>query len=600
MPVNSGSRKAFNKDRMDKLTKILKFIKSATKGSLLIAKRTLLPTDRDLTVDKPWLKFYPPAVSAQIEIPALTLNHYLEQAVEQNGKGTAIIYFGRKISYHHFYTAVLHFAAGLQKLNVKKGDRVALILPNVPQFLIAYWAAMRLGAVVVLINPLLSEREMQYQLQATDTQIAIVLDRIYPRIAKVEKLSPLKHVVIVCIETYMHPLFTFAFQFKNQLQKREEKIHLGPETIYFRRLLKPHPVLDMPDLNPDEPAVLLFTSAVTGAPKGAMLSHRNLVANTLQARAWMPDMELRKEVFMAVLPFIHSYGMTACHHLAILCQAAMVLEPRFDIKRIINDIRRYNVTVFPGVPTMYTAINNQYARRSVNLKCVRFCVCGGAPLSAKTRIEFEEITGGHLAEGYGLTEASPITHCNPLSGLNKDGSIGIPWPNTEARIIDIKTGIPLPPLAIGELQVRGPQVMIGYWRDPEATRTAITEDGWLNTGDIGCYDKDGYFYLLDRKKDIIFSGAYNIYPAEVERVLLEHPAVAEVAVVGVTDPYYGERVKAVVILKEGQLLFARDLVEFCHGKIAKFKIPKEIEFVEHLPKNFLGKVLRRVLKPSGL
>lgn len=585
---------------MGQLLKILKFIKSATKGSLLIAKRTLLPTDRDLTVEKPWLKFYSPGVSAQIDIPELTINHFLEQAAQQNGKGIAIVYFGRKISYHHFFNAVTHFAAGLQELNVKKGDRVALILPNVPQFLIAYWAVMRLGAVVVLINPLLSEREMQYQLHVTDTQIALVLDRIYPRIAKVEKQSPLKHVIIVCIETYMHPLFNFAFQFKKQLQKREEKIHLGPETIYFRKILKPHPVLEKPDIHPEDPAVLLFTSAVTGAPKGAMLSHKNLVANTLQARAWMPGMNLREEIFLAVLPFIHSYGMTACHHLAIKCQAAMVLEPRFDVKRIINDIRRYNVTVFPGVPTMYTAINNQYAQRSVNLKCVRYCVCGGAPLPLKTKSEFERITGGHLAEGYGLTEASPITHCNPLDGLNKDGSIGIPWPSTEARIIDIKTGIPLPPLAIGELQVRGPQVMMGYWRDVEATQAAITADGWLNTGDIGYYDKDGYFYLLDRKKDIIFSGAYNIYPAEVEKVLLEHPAVAEVAVVGVPDTYYGEHVKAVVILNEGQSLLARDLIEHCRGKLAKFKIPKEIEFVDHLPKNFLGKVLRRVLKPSGV
>jgi len=251
------------------------------------------------------------------------------------------------------------------------------------------------------------------------------------------------------------------------------------------------------------------------------------------------------------------------------------------------------------VPTMYTAINNQYAQRSVNLQSVRCCVSGGAPLSLKTKIEFEQITGGHLAEGYGLTEASPITHCNPLAGVNKDGSIGIPWPSTDARIVDIKTGMALPPMAIGELQVRGPQVMIGYWRNVEATQEALSADGWLSTGDIGYYDQDGYFFLVDRKKDIIFTGAYNIYPAEVERVLLEHPAVSEAVVIGIPDPYYGERVKAVVVLEQGQTVGAAELGEFCRGKLAKFKIPKEIEFIDHLPKNFLGKVLRRILKPQA-
>ena len=383
------------------------------------------------------------------------------------------------------------------------------------------------------------------------------------------------------------------------MQKREEKIHLGPETIYFRKILKPHPEFESAKIDPEDPAVILFTSAVTGAPKGAMLSHRNLVANTLQARSWMPGLKTGEEVFMAALPFIHSYGMTACHHLGVQSQSALVLEPRFDVKRIVNDIRRYGITIFPGVPTMYTAINNQYARRSVNLKSVRCCVSGGAPLALQTKMEFEQITGGQLVEGYGLTEASPITHCNPLGGVNKDGSIGIPWPNTEARIVDIKIGIPLPPMAIGELQVRGPQVMIGYWKNLEATQEAISEDGWLATGDIGYYDQDGYFFLVDRKKDIIFAGAYNIYPAEVEKVLLQHPAVADVAVIGIPDTYYGETVKAVVVCEEGGVT-APELIEFCRGKLAKYKIPKEFEFVDHLPRNFLGKILRRVLKPTGV
>jgi len=387
-----------------------------------------------------------------------------------------------------------------------------------------------------------------------------------------------------------------ALQIKNKFQLEKKKNQPKINTVLFRELLDKG-ICDKIEykINTHDPAVMIYTGGVTGTPKAAMLSHNNLVANTIQARSWINDFTESREIILTVLPLIHSYGMTACHHLAIHSRSTMILQPRFNVNKIISDIQKYKVTIFPGVPTMYTALVNKARQNNINLLSVRVCISGAAPLLLSLKKEFEKLTHGRLVEGYGLTEASPITHCNPIRGESKEFSIGLPWPNTEARIVDLETNKPLGPDKIGEIEVRGPQVMLGYWQQKEETDKVLSPDGWLKTGDIGKYDKNGYFYIVDRKKDIIFYGGENIYPGEVEKVLTEHPSVSEAAVVGIPDDYYGQNVKAYIVLKIDKQTTPDEIINFCKDRLAKYKTPKSIEFVEFLPKNFLGKVIKRNL-----
>ncbi len=586
---------------MSTLKKVLPVVKSALRSGFDALEKLASAPRRRTAEERPWFAHYDPGVPHDIPIPDYPLSHLLLAAAQGNGKNTAMIYFGRKISYRHLHKLALRFAAGLQQNEIVAGDRVAICLPNIPQFLISYWATLYLGAVVVPINPLLSEREIHYQIVNSGAEVIIVLDRIYPRIARIQDRTRLRKVIIACIETYMPPILNLAFQFKKRLQKTQERIARRIDTLFFRQLLPSKPIDSIVKVDANKPAILLYTGGVTGTPKAAILSHKNVVANVLQARAWLGDIREGREVILAALPFIHSYGMTAGHHLALLTKSVLILEPRFQVKRVLRDIRKYKATLFPGVPTMYSAIVNSLDGRSMDLSFLRACISGGAPLPSALRRQFERLTNSRLIEGYGLTEAAPITHCNPISGTVKDGSIGLPWPNTDARIVDLNSGKPLPVGATGELEVRGPQVMCGYWRQEAETARVLSADGWLRTGDIARMDEDGYFYIVDRKKDIIFSGGYNIYPSEVERVLMEHPKVAEASAVGIPHEYYGETVKAFVTLFAGASATERELLEFCQGKLAKFKIPKQIVIRPELPKNLLGKVLKReLLRPKLL
>ena len=556
------------------------------------------PIEAEKPPEMPWLNHYDPGVPRKIYVPNYSLNRFLDKAYEKNKAGTAFIYFGRKFTYGQLYELVGRMAAGLKNIGIRQGDRVAIVLPNIPQFMIAYWALHRLGAVVMLVNPLLTEKEIQYQLQSSGAQVAIVLDLLYHRIAGIRAQTQLNTVIVASIETYMPTILGLASRLKMRLQKTREKIKREEHVIFFGDILQEADFEQAPVTGQD-PAVMLFTGGVTGTPKAAMLSHRNLVANTLQARAWLNDIRYGQEVIMAALPFFHSYGMTACHHLAIHCAATLILQPRFNTKAIVKGIEKYKVSVFPGVPTMFSSIVNEPIAGKLDLSTVRACISGGAPLPIRVKQSFEKMTNGTLVEGYGLTEASPVTHCNPIYGRNKIGSIGLPWPGTEARIVDLKSGEIVPSGQTGELEVRGPQVMMGYWQNEDETRNVLSPDGWLKTGDIAKCDEEGYFYIVDRKKDVIFSGGYNIYPSEVEAVLLQHPFIEEAAVVGIANEYYGEAIKAYIILKKGVDLSQEQIRKFCEQSLAKYKIPREIEFVQELPKNFLGKVVRRKLAKNS-
>jgi long-chain acyl-CoA synthetase len=546
--------------------------------------------------EKPWIRHYDAGVPYELEVPGVPVYQFLQRAFAEAGPKPALLYYNRRLSYNHLYAMVTRFASGLQRLGVKPGQPIALCMPNIPQFLIAYWAALYVGAVVVLINPLLSEREMRHQLSLSRAEVLVVLDRFHSRVERVRAQTQVRHVVVAFLESYMSPIRQLAFQFGKRLRKAEEKIKRGQGTFFFRQLLKQPPLTRAVEVDPGSAAVMLFTGGVTGIPKAAVLSHNNVVMNALQARAWISDIREGEEVVMAALPLSHSYAMSACHHLAVLCKGMLVLEPRFEVKKICRHLQRYKVTLFPGVPTMFSSIVNRLMHKPMDLSSIRSCISGGASLPRIIKERFEKLTGARLLEGYGLTEASPVTHCTPVQGGGKEGSIGLPWPGTSARIVDLQSREVLGPGKVGELQVRGPQVMLGYFEQEEATREVLDAEGWLSTGDIAFQDKEGYFFIVDRKKEIFFSGGYNVYPAEIERVLMEHPAVAEAAVVPIHDDYYGEAARAYLVLRPRMAQPATaELLAFCLGRLARYKIPQQFVFVDELPKNLVGKVLKREL-----
>ena len=550
-------------------------------------------------MEKPWLKHYEVQVPKTVDIPALTIADVFDTAVRSNPRSLAYLFFSRRFSYADFNQLVSRFTAVLARLGVKKGDRVAIILPNLPQYPIVHFAVMKIGAIAVPTNPLYVERELEYQLNNSGAEVAIVLDLLYKRLEAVRRNTRLRAVIYTSVRDYLPFLLRLLYPLKAKREGSWVTIPKQPGTYQFVDLMKRaaqnnFPPTSQVDLKPEDIGIFLYTGGTTGVSKGAVLTHRNLVANIVQLRAWFPQAREGKETIMGVLPFFHSYGMTSCMHMGVFLRSAVVLVPRFDLNLVLKSIDKFKATIFHGVPTMYVGINNHPETPKYNLKHVRACISGGAALPIEVAKKFEQLTGGRLVEGYGLSETSPVTHCNPLFGKRREGSIGLPMPNTEAMIVDPETRQPLPPGEIGELAIRGPQVMQGYWQMQNETNKVLRE-GWLFTGDMARMDEDGYFYIVDRKKDMIIAGGFNIYPREVEEVLYKHPKIKEAAVIGVQDPYRGETVKAFVVLREGETATEEEIVAYCKHELARFKMPKLIEFRKELPKSMIGKVLRRVL-----
>jgi long-chain acyl-CoA synthetase len=510
------------------------------------------------------------------------------------------VLIGSRISYRRLRAQVDSFAAALDELGVRKGDRVAVMLPNSPQFVIAFFAAMRLGAIVVNTNPTYTSPEIQHQLADSGAETIVLLNLFLPRLRTVQgELPQLKRVVVGMIEdTLPFP----ASAFVRRAQRREPDwvdVISDESTFRFADLLtRTAHVLPKIQRDPGDVALFQYTGGTTGVPKAAMLTHRNLVANALQAQSWLPGSQRGTERMMCVIPFFHVYGMTVGMNLSIALAAEMIIVPNpRPIDNVMLVIARERATLFPGVPAMYIGIINHADAAHYDLTSVRACISGAAPLAMEVQERFGAITGGRLVEGYGLSEASPITHCNPLFGLRKPGSIGIPLPDVEARIVDLNTDETIPPGTDtpGELLIRGPQVMQGYWRRPEDTVDCLGADGWLRTGDIATMDADGYFSIVDRKKDIIIASGYKVLPREIEEVLYTHPAVQEAAVAGVPDPYRGETVKAYIVPKASAPITEEEIIAHCRASLAPYKVPKLVEFRAELPKTAIGKVLRRML-----
>jgi long-chain acyl-CoA synthetase len=546
-------------------------------------------------MEKPWLAHYEEKVPKAVTIPDETIPEVFDAAVRFNPPAPAYIFFGRRFSYGEMDKMVARFAAALAHLGVKKGDRVAIILPNLPQYPVAHYAIMKLGAVAVPTNPLYVERELEHQLNNSGAEAAIALDLVYKRVEAVRAHTRLRAVIYTSVRDYLPLHLRWLYPLKAKREGTWVTIPAQPGTFQFvdlmRRELPPAPKVE---LKPEDIAIFLYTGGTTGISKGAVLTHRNLVANLVQLRNWNCGLQEGREIIMGVLPFFHSYGMTTCLHIGVYIKGTVVLVPRFDLKMVLAAVEKFKATSFPGVPTMYVAINNHPDTPKYNLRNIRACNSGGAPLPLEVARQFEHLTGGRLVEGYGLSETSPVTHSNPIFGERREGSIGLPLPNTDAMVVHPETRQPLPVGEIGELAVRGPQVMLGYWQMEEETKKVL-RDGWLFTGDMAKMDADGYFYIVDRKKDMIIAGGFNIYPREVEEVLYKHPKIKEAAVIGVQDSYRGETVKAFIVLREGEAATEEEIIAFCNQEMARYKVPKLVEFRKELPKSLIGKVLRRVL-----
>lgn len=562
-------------------------------------------------MEHPWLHFYDPGTPHTLTYPEVTLDHFLDAAARDHPDRTATTFvlkyalggrlrIGGQLTYRRLRAQVDHFAAALDELGVRQGDRVALMLPNSPQFVIAFFAALRLGAIVVNINPTYTAPELQHQLADSGAETIVLLNLFLARLRTAQaELPALKRVIVTTIDDLLpFPINTLV---RREQRKQPDWVDVAPapDTARFADLLaRAKPAQPKVVRSPDDVALFQYTGGTTGVPKAAMLTHRNLVANTFQAAAWLPDKQRGGDRIMCALPFFHIYGMTIGMLMSVVLASTMIILPNpRPIEQVMRVIQRERATIFPGVPAMYIAIINHPSVATYDLTSARYCLSAAAPLPMEVQERFGRLTRGRLVEGYGMTETAPLTHANPMYGLRKSGSIGIPVPDTEARLIDLETGMPLPSgvAQAGELAIRGPQVMKGYWNRAEDTADCLSADGWLRTGDICTIDDDGYFYIVDRKKDMIIASGYKILPREVEEVLFAHPAVQEAAVVGVPDPYRGETVKAFIVAKAGAHPTEAELIAHCRTSLAPYKVPRLFEFRSELPKTTIGKVLRRVL-----
>ena len=551
-----------------------------------------------------WHRFYDPGVPPVLEFEDITLPGFLERSAAEYPDATALIFLNRTMTYRELQADVDRFAAALARLGVGPGIRVAVQLPNLPQTVIAFYAALSLGATVVMTNPLYVEREIEHQWNDAGCTVAVVADFLFDRrVAHIREKLAVEHYVIASIPDFLR--FSLNLLAPLRLRRADPpllaSVKPGPGVHLMRSLMKqtapdrPRPAIAM-----DDTALLQYTGGTTGVAKGAMLTHRNLSCNVQQVTAWFVDVRRGGEVMMGVLPFFHVFGLTVAMAFPLSVAGAVVLMPNpRDMPQLIASISKHRVTLFPAVPAMFNAIVNAQGVEKLDLTSVRSCFSGSAPLPPDILQRFEKMTGGKIVEGYGLTETSPVTHANPLDGRRKIGSIGVPLPNTDMKVVSLEDGTTEVGVGKqGELLLKGPQVMRGYWNAPEQTAAAFT-DGWFRTGDIASVDADDYTFIVGRKKDMIIAGGYNIYPDEIDAVLVAHPAVLEAATVGIPDPKRGETVKSFVVLRPGQLATADELTEYCRRELAAYKVPRSFAFLDELPKSSALKILRRELQNHG-
>lgn len=550
---------------------------------------------------RPWFKFYDKHVPRSLDYPEITIYQLLEHTKQKFPSNTATIFYGARHTYAELGALVDSFAAALKNLGISKGDRVALMLPTCPQFIIGYFAILKLGALVVPTNPLYVERELEHQFKDSGAKAVVCLDLMFGRIKNIWNKTQLQYVIVTSIADEMPTIAKVVYKWRLRKQGVKAAVENLPGVLRFKDLLRTPPSSAITDAgNHHDVAMLQYTGGTTGVSKGVMLTHRNMVANVIQNIVWrQPDIELGKNTVLCVLPFFHVYGL--CSSLCyVYVGAAMVLLPRFDVKETLVALHKYRPELFAAVPTILVAINTHPQLSKYRLDSIKSVNCGAAPLPVEVMEQFEKKTGAVVLEGFGMSETSPGTHTNPYLGPHKHGSVGIPLPDTDSKIMDLETGErELPVGEAGEFVIRGPQVMKGYWNRPDETAMAL-RDGWLYTGDIARMDSDGYYYIVDRKKDMIIAGGFNIYPREIDEVLFEHPKVKEAVAVGIPDKYRGETVKAYVVLKDGETATEKEIIDYCRERLTRYKVPTLVEFRPELPKTLVGKILRRALREEEM
>lgn len=536
-------------------------------------------------------------------VPVKPVHALLEEAVRRHPQLPAVDFLGKRYLYSEIGDMVRRAARGFQLLGVRKGTRVGLCLPNTPYFVVCYYAVLMAGGVVVNFNPLYVERELKHQIDDSGVTIMVTLDlkQIYPKVAAMLEVTGLERIVTCSMSAILPSVKSILFS----VLKRSELADIPDDLAHvpFERLLGNDGRVRPVEIEPlSDVAVLQYTGGTTGVPKGAMLTHANLMANTEQLWRWLPPQpsDQGQDRMLGVLPLFHVFAMTVVMNLGVRMGCELILVPRFELAQVLKLIAKKRPTLFPGVPTIYTAINQAVGEGGTDLSSIRICISGGAPLPVEVRARFEALTGCSLVEGYGLSESSPVATCNPIGGVVKSGSIGVPldWTTIELRAPD--TGRLVDEVGErGEICVRGPQVMAGYWGRPDDTR-AVMVDGALRTGDIGYRDADGYIYLVDRIKDVILCGGFNVYPRMIEEALYQHPAVAEAVVIGIPDSYRGQAPKAFVRLKQGASTTPEDLKSFLSTQVSRIEMPKAVEIREHLPKTMIGKLSKKELVAEEL
>lgn len=545
-----------------------------------------------------WFSSYDKHVSKEFTYPECTLYEVLENTVSQSPNKVALRFFDFEQTYQEFFQRVHQFAAALKSLGVKKGDRVGIMLPNCPQYLVSYYASFACGAVVVQISPFYTKTEIRKIVKDSAVKVMICLDLMSGKISKIKEDCGVHDVVLVNLSRRLPMLKSLLYRLK--LWSSLDVMHEDylEHVLDFDHLLDHFEKAEAPKIDDnscDDLAILQYTGGTTGLPKGAMLSHRNLVSNIHMLLSWT-NYEEGKEKVLAVLPLFHSYGMTVSMNYSIASGGELILLPRFEASQVVETLQKHKPTFFPAIPTIYQALARYMSDKGIRVEGLKCCISGAAPLHKDIVRDFEAVTGCRLVEGFGLSEASPVTHCNPYLGEGKVGSIGLPFPGTQAKVVDMESGVDLPHGEAGELVICGPQVMQGYWKKAEEDVGTQVKNGWLFTGDIAKRDEDGYFYIVGRRKNMIIKSGLNIYPVEIEAVIRKFEGVEDVAAIGVPDSDKGELVRVFVVAKTGYLLSEKELDDFCRDNLAGYKCPDQFRFVEDLPKTLIGKTLYRKLR----
>jgi long-chain acyl-CoA synthetase len=551
-------------------------------------------------MERPWLKFYDKEVPHHIDYPRIPLYRLLDDTAAAMPDRPCTCFFGRRETYRRIKDFSDRFAVGLRGLGVRKGDRVALLLPNAPQFIIAYYGILKTGAAVVPLNPLYTERELTFHLTDSGAETIVTIPMFMEKVAALEGKTPLKRAIYTRMADFLpFPLNLVQGLREGSAARKVLRRPGGLQWVRFRDLLRtPVPADFRPEpVDPDDMAALLYSGGTTGVAKGIMLSHFNFVANAYQVKAWGALSDEQR--ILAVLPFFHGFGMSVTMNAPILAGGEIIILPRFSARQVAQTIHKYRPDFFIGVPTMFVALSNLPDIGKYDLRSVKGIFVGAAPLTRAIKEDFESKTGGRMIEGYGLTEAVTAIAANPYHGLHKIGSIGIPFPDVDMKIVSLDGTRDLPPGEQGEIVLRSPTVMLGYYKMPEETAKTIV-DGWLFTGDIGYMDEDGYFYITDRKKDLIIVGGFNVFPREIDELIYQHPKVKEGITVGVPDPYKGERIKVYIVLKEGETATEEEFIAYFRQNLTPYKVPSEVEFRTELPKSAIGKILRRQLREEEI